>query len=287
MTELIHPSAIVDRRARLGRDVVIGAFSVVGAGATLEDGVEIGHHVVLEGRVVLGDHAKVGHASIVGAEPQDLKFRSDTNSGVRIGPRTVLREHVTVHRATAPDGWTEIGADCLLMSSSHVAHDCRLGDGVILINYAGISGHCQIDDRATIGGLTGLHPFTRVGEHAYVGGVAKVVSDVPPYVLADGTPATARSINVIGLRRAAMVPAERRALQDAFRILYRSGHTPAAALARLRDELGHSPAVAKMIAFVAASKRGICHAPRRGDLAEAAGRTDTAGVGAGDDGGVH
>jgi UDP-N-acetylglucosamine acyltransferase len=270
MPELIHATAVVDPGARVGRGVVIGAYSIVSAGAILGDGVELGHHVVLEGTVELADRVKIGHGSVVGAPPQDLKFRDSTPSGVRIGARTVLREHVTIHRATTREGWTEIGADGLIMSTSHVAHDCRIGHGVIVINYGAIAGHCEVGDRATIGGIAGLHPFTRIGESAYVGGAAKVVSDVPPYVLVEGMPATARGINVIGLRRAGMAPAERRALQEAFRILYRSGLAPASALPRLRDECGSSPAVAKLIEFVAASKRGICHAPRHGEAVDVA-----------------
>jgi len=113
---------------------------------------------------------------------------------VRIGEGTVLREHVTVHRATTPEGWTEIGSDTLVMGLAHVAHDCRLGDHVIVINYAGLTGHCQVGDRATIGGLTGFVPFTRVGRGAYVGGMAKVNADVPPYMLVDGQPATVRTV---------------------------------------------------------------------------------------------
>jgi UDP-N-acetylglucosamine acyltransferase len=259
---VIHASALVDPRARLGRAVTVGAFSVVGPDVALDDAVELGHHVVLEGRLEVGARARIGHGSVIGGAPQDLKFEPETRSGVRIGSGTVIREHVTIHRATAADGWTEVGPDCLLMGGSHVAHDCRLGAGVILINYAGLSGHCEIGDRATIGGLTGLHPFTRVGEHAYVGGVSKVASDVPPYMLVDGIPATARGVNVIGLRRAGMPPRDRRALQHAYRILYRSGLAPHRALERIRDELGDHGPVQQLIGFVVASRRGICGPPR-------------------------
>ena len=269
MPELIHSSASVDRTARIGQGVTIGAYSIVGPDVTLGDDVEIGHHVVLEGTVVLDAGARIGHGSVVGAPPQDLKYREGTVSGVRIGRRTVLREHVTVHRPTTPESWTVIGADALLMSSSHVAHDCRVGDGVIMINYSGLGGHCDVGDRATIGAYSGVHPFTRIGEYAYIGGIGKVVSDVPPYLLVDGNPVTARGVNVIGLRRAGMPPAERRAVQDAFRILYRSGLAPASALDRMRHELGTSPAVRRLIAFVETSKRGICHAPRGDAGAEA------------------
>jgi UDP-N-acetylglucosamine acyltransferase len=261
MTESIHPTAVVDPRARLGRDVRIGAYSIIGAEVTLEDACEVGHHAVVESLVILGAQSRIGHGAIVGAEPQDLKFRDGTVSGVRIGPRTVIREYVTIHRATTPGGWTDIGADCLVMASSHVAHDCRLGDGVIVINFAGIAGHCEIGHHATIGGLTGLHPFTRVGEYAYVGGFSKVVTDVPPYFLVDGVPATARGVNVVGLRRAGMPPADRRALREAYRILYRSGLSPQRALERMREEVGRSEPVGRLIDFIVASRRGICGPP--------------------------
>jgi UDP-N-acetylglucosamine acyltransferase len=257
MSDLVHPSAIVDPRAQLGAGVRVGAYCVIGADVVLEAGVEIGHHVVLEGRVTLGPRVKVGHGSVLGGAPQDLKYREGTPSGVRIGEGTVIREYVTVHRSTRPEGWTEIGRDCLVMGLSHVAHDCRLGDGVIVINYAGITGHCEIGDRATIGGLTGLVPFTRVGTHAYVGGMAKLTADVPPYVMVEGQPATARAINVIGLRRAGMAAADRRALQDAFRILYRSGLAPARAVERIREEIPATEPVVRLLDFVRGSRHGI------------------------------
>jgi UDP-N-acetylglucosamine acyltransferase len=258
MSDAIHPSAIVDPRARLDADVRVGAFSVIGPEVTLESGVELGHHVVLEGRVALGPRVKVGHGSVLGGVPQDLKYKEGTPSGVRVGAGTVIREYVTVHRSTRADGWTEIGRDCLVMGLSHVAHDCRLGDGVIVINYAGITGHCEIGDRATIGGLTGMVPFTRVGAHAYVGGMAKLTADVPPYVLVEGQPATARAINVIGLRRAGMTPADRLSLQSSFRLLYRSGLAPARAVERIRQDVPATEPIRRLLDFIArATRHGI------------------------------
>lgn len=272
MTDGMHPTAVIDRRARLGARVRIGAYTVVGPEAVLGDDVELGHHVVLEGRVELGARVRVGHGSILGGVPQDLKFKEATPSGVRIGARTVLREHVTVHRATAPEGWTEIGCDTLVMGLAHVAHDCRLGDGVIVINYAGITGHCQIGDRATVGGLTGMVPFTRIGMAAYVGGMAKVNADVPPFMIVDGQPATVRGVNVIGLRRAGMPPAERRALQAAYRLLYRGGLAPKRALDRVREEVPPCQPVTELIRFIeGATRHGICGPPRAG---EGTGTTD-------------
>lgn len=257
MTE-IHASAVVDKSATLGADVRVGAFCVVGPETTLGDGVELGHHVVLEGRVVLAARVKVGHGAVLGGLPQDLKFKAGTPSGVRVGEGTVIREYVTVHRSTRPEGWTEIGRDGLVMAMSHVAHDCRVGDGVIIINYAGITGHCEIGDRATVGGLTGMVPFIRVGTHAYVGGMAKLNADVPPYVIVEGQPATARGINVIGLRRAGMAPGDRRTLQDAYRILYRSGLAPGRAVARIREELPMTVPVQTLLQFIdGATRHGI------------------------------
>ncbi|HEX5813908.1 MAG TPA: acyl-ACP--UDP-N-acetylglucosamine O-acyltransferase [Methylomirabilota bacterium] len=264
MTE-IHPSAVIDKSATLGADVRVGAFCVVGPEVTLADGVELGHHVILEGRVALGPRVTIGHGAVLGGQPQDLKFKAGTPSGVRVGEGSVLREYVTVHRSTQPEGWTEIGRECLVMAMSHVAHDCRLGDGVIVINYAGITGHCEIGDRATVGGLTGMVPFTRIGTHAYVGGMAKLNADVPPYVIVEGQPATARGVNVIGLRRAGMAPEARRALQDAYRLLYRSGLAPARAVARIREELPMSEPVRTLLEFIeGAHRHGIVGPPREG-----------------------
>lgn len=276
--DLIHPTAVVDPRASLGARVRIGAFVVVGAEAVLADEVEIAHHAVLEGRVTLGPGVKIGAGAILGSMPQDLKFRPDTPSGVRIGAGSVVREYVVIHRATAPEGWTEIGRECLVMAMSHVAHDCRLGDGVVVINYAGITGHCVIGDRATVGGLSGMVPFTRVGPFAYIGGLSRVVADVPPYMMVVGQPATVRGVNVIGLRRAGMAPADRRLLQDAHRILYREGLAPRRAVERIRETLPATPAIATLLDFIAEARRGICGPPGHDDEAGLA----VSGRGAGD-----
>lgn len=255
--ERIHPTAVVDPGARLAAGVGVGAYSVVGPEVELGPGCEVGHHVVLEGRVKVGAGSRIGHGSIIGAPPQDLKFREGTPSGVRVGASTVIREYVTIHRATREEGWTEIGDECLIMSTSHIAHDCRLGNRVIVINYAGLTGHVEVEDGATVGGLTGIHPFTRVGSYAYIGGCSKVVQDVPPAIVADGAPATARAVNVLGLRRAGVDAETRRQLQAAFRILYRSGLTPRSAVERIRAELAPAPLVSHLAEFVAASRRGI------------------------------
>jgi len=262
VTTLIHPTAIVDPKAVLARGVRVGPFSVIGPEVTIEANVEIGNHVTLEGRVALGAGVKIGHGAVLGGVPQDLKFKDGTPSGVRVGARTVIREYVTIHRATTPEAWTDIGRDCLIMAMSHVAHDCRIGDHVIVINYAGITGHCVVEDRATVGGLTGIIPFTRMGTYAYLGGCAKLTADLPPFMLADGAPATVRGVNVVGLRRAGVSAEIRRTIQDAHTLLYRSGLAPRGAVERIREEIPANPYIDRLIDFIGATRRGICGPPR-------------------------
>jgi UDP-N-acetylglucosamine acyltransferase len=257
----IHPTAIVEPGAELAAGVVVGPYSVIGSSVTIGPGSEIGAHVVLEGRVRLGARCRVGHGALIGGVPQDLKFREGLPVGVSVGDDTVIREYVTVHRATHEGQDTRIGSRCLVMVSSHVAHDCVVGDEVIIINYAGLTGHVTVEDRATIGGLSGIHPFTRIGTYAYIGGMAKVTQDVPPFVIADGIPATARGVNVIGMRRGGVDGEGRRQVRTAFRILYRSGLAPAAAVARIKAELGGHPLVARLVGFIEDSKRGIVPPP--------------------------
>jgi UDP-N-acetylglucosamine acyltransferase len=271
----IHPTAVVAPGASLGAGVSIGAFSVIGPQVALGDGAVVGHHAVLEGRLDLGPRVHVGHGTVLGGLPQDLKFDPDTPSGVRIGADTVIREQVTIHRATKPGAWTEVGARCLLMAQTHIGHDCRVGDGVILTNFSALGGHCEIDDFVTISGYGGLPQFTRIGTFAFLGGYSKLEGDLPPYMLANGIPATVRGINNVGLRRAGMSPGDRRVIKEAYRILYRSGLAPGAALERLRREVPATAAIERLIAFVAtATRRGICAPPR--------GWRDSAGAPAGD-----
>jgi UDP-N-acetylglucosamine acyltransferase len=258
----IHPTAIVDPEATLGPGVRIGAFSVVGPDVVLDADVEIGNHVTLEGHVRLDRAVRVGHGAVLGGAPQDLKFKPGTRSGVRVGAGTVLREYVTIHRATTADGWTEIGRNCLVMAMSHIAHDCRLADDVIVINYAGITGHCSIGERATVGGLSGVLPYTRIGAYAYLGSCGKLNADLPPFMLADGSPATVRGVNVVGLRRAGVSPDVRRAIQHAYRLLYRQRLAPKVALDRIRREVPPGPHIDTLVEFVESARRGLCGAPR-------------------------
>jgi UDP-N-acetylglucosamine acyltransferase len=254
---LIHPTAVVDPRAELAPGVRVGPYAVIGPEVCLGEGVEVGAHAVLEGRVRVAPRARLGHGAVIGTPPQDLKYREGTPSGVSIGEDTVIRELSTVHRATREGRDTRIGRGCLLMATTHVGHDCTVGDHVIMINGSVLAGHVTVEDRVTLGGLSGAAPFTRLGTYAYIGGLSAAGQDVPPFVIARNAPARAFAVNVIGMRRGGIAPADRRAVQKAFRILYRAGLSPRAATARLKSELGGHPLVDQLIAFVESSRQGI------------------------------
>jgi UDP-N-acetylglucosamine acyltransferase len=268
---MIHATAVIDGRAHLDTGVSVGPYSIIGPEARIAAGTEVGAHVVIEGRVSVGARCRIGHGALIGGVPQDLKYREGTPVGVRIGDDTVVREYVTIHRATHEGRDTRVGDHCLVMASSHVAHDCALGDHVIIINYAGLTGHVVVDDHATVGGLTGVRPFVRIGAYAYVGGCSKVVQDVPPFVMVDGAPATARAVNLIGMRRGGIDGEGRRQVKSAFRILYRSGLAPGTAVARIKAELGDHPLVSRLVEFIEASKLGIAPAGTAGMDEEAGG----------------
>jgi UDP-N-acetylglucosamine acyltransferase len=254
----IHPTAVVDPTAQLGPGVRVGPFAVIGPGVCLGEDVEIGPHVVLEGPLELGARCQVYAGAAIGLPPQDLKWTRGTPSGVRIGEGTVVREYVTIHRATTPDGFTVVGRGCYLMAQSHIAHDCQVGDQVIMTGYSALTGFVQVGDRAVVSGMTGIHQFVRIGTLAMVSGCSRIPQDVPPYFIAEGNPVVVRGVNIVGLRRAEVPAAVRLNLQRAYKILYRSGLAPASALERIRSEVEPSAEMEHLCEFIASSKRGIC-----------------------------
>jgi UDP-N-acetylglucosamine acyltransferase len=254
----IHPTAVVHPATELGLGVRIGPYAVLGEGVRVGDGTEIGPHAVLEGRCHIGPRCRVFAGAVIGFPPQDLKFQPRTPSGVRIGAECVIREYATIHRASVEDGWTVVGDGCYLMAASHIAHDCRVGNGVILTGYTGLTGWVEVGDRAVISGLVGIHQFVRIGTLAYVGGCTRLPQDVPPYFLVEGNPARVRGVNIVGLRRAGVPAAARLELQRAYKILYRSGQAIDKAVVRIRAEVPPSPYIDHLLEFIAASKRGIC-----------------------------
>jgi UDP-N-acetylglucosamine acyltransferase len=260
----VHPSAIVSPQARLGRDVSIGPYAVVEEGTVIGDGCEIRAHAVVKRGTRLGEGDRVHEGAVLGGEPQDLSFGGQ-ETGLVIGERNVIREGVTIHRSTKEGGTTVVGSDCFLMAYTHVAHDCRLGDRVVMANNVMLAGHVEVADRAFLGGGAAVHQFCRVGRLAMIGGVAKVVQDCLPFVITDGHPARARGLNVVGLRRAGVGAPQLRTLREAYRLLVRSGLRLEPALERAASL--QDPMVDEMIAFVRGSKRGFAHA-RRGTADE-------------------
>lgn len=251
----IHPLALVDPEARLGADVSIGPFSIV------EAGVEIGDRCVLESRVVvkqgtiLGSDNHVFEGAVLGGLPQHVRVPARTGQ-VRIGSHNTLRENVTVHRALEPDHTTTIGDHNLLMVAAHIAHDCRVGDQTIFANNAMLAGHVTVEDRAFLSGNVAVHQFCRVGQLAMVGGLARVVKDVPPFMLVDGGTNYVVGLNTVGLRRNGFGSDDLIQLKAAYRAIYRRGLTWSEILQRLAAEFTVGPAAA-LAPFLAASKRGI------------------------------
>jgi UDP-N-acetylglucosamine acyltransferase len=255
----VHATAIVSPEARLGHDVSIGPYAVVEDGTVIGDGCEIRAHAVVKRHTCLGSGNRVHEGAVLGGEPQDLSFRGQETRLV-IGDRNVIREGATIHRSTKEGGSTVVGSDCFLMAYTHVAHDNRIGDRVILANNVMLAGHVELGERAFLGGGAGVHQFCRVGRLAMVGGNAKVVQDCLPFVITDGHPARARGLNVIGLRRAGVPADQLRTLREAYRLLVRSGLQLEVALGKMASL--QDPLVEEMIAFVRGSKRSFAHAHR-------------------------
>jgi UDP-N-acetylglucosamine acyltransferase len=257
----IHPTAVVHSGVDLADDVRIGPYSIVEEDVTIGVGTHIRAHAVVKRYTTLGADNQVHEGAVLGGEPQDVSFQGGPST-LRIGDRNRIREGVTIHRAGAGRE-TVIGSDCFLTAYAHVAHDCRVGDGVVMANNVALAGHVTIGDRAFLGGGAMVHQFCRVGRLAMVGGMSKVVQDCLPFMITDGRPARARGLNVVGLRRAGIPASQVRALKEAFRLLLRSSLPLEAALQRLAA-IG-DPLVDELADFARTSKRGFAHAGRGGD----------------------
>ena len=257
MSTEVHPSAIVDRRARLGEGVTVGPYSVLGPSVEVGEGTWIGAHVVLDGRIRIGRNNRIFHFASLGAPPQDKKYKGEDTT-VEIGEGNTIREYVTINRGTSQDvGVTRLGNDNWIMAYVHLAHDCQVGSQTILANVTQLAGHVTIGDWAILGGNTLVHQHVHVGAHAFTGMGAALAQDVPPYVMAAGAPAEPVSINKEGLRRRGFSPETIEALKRAYKTLYRKGLALEEAKAALESQAASCPEVREILKFVAASKRGI------------------------------
>lgn len=256
MNERVHPTAIVDSSAQFGADVTIGPGAIVGPHCVLGDGCVIGARAVLEQRVTLGAGVKVGIGSVLGGDPQDLKWQGEDTS-VEIGDRTVIREYATINRGTRHSWKTVVGKDCFLMSYVHLAHDCALGDGVIISNGTQLAGHIRIEDKVTISGLCAVHQFVTIGKHSFIGGSSRVAKDVPPFVKAVGNPVKLYGLNTVGLQRSGFSEETLRELKRAYRLFFNSDLNLSQAMERARADLPPLPDVQHFLAFVEVSGRGV------------------------------
>jgi UDP-N-acetylglucosamine acyltransferase len=256
MPTSIAPQAVVDPKAEIGDDVHIGPFCVIGPNVKIGHGTRLENNVTLMGHVTLGEDNQLFPGVVVGAPPQDLSYRG-SNTQVIIGDHNVFRESVTINRATEKeDGITRVGSHNFLMACSHVAHDCKVGNHIIMANGTLLGGHVHIYDHATLSGGIGIHHFTTVGRYAFVGGLARVIHDVPPFMLAEGHPARPRCINVVALKRNNFSTEAIECLSEAHRLLYRAkvGLDHAREILRTNDKL--VPAVNELLSFIQTQQEG-------------------------------
>ncbi|MBI4864202.1 MAG: acyl-ACP--UDP-N-acetylglucosamine O-acyltransferase [Candidatus Riflebacteria bacterium] len=254
----IHPTAIVDPGARLHRSVEVGPWCVVGPEVTIGEGTILLHNTTVTGRAAIGASNRIGPYAAIGLPPQHI-HDDGSGSSVEIGDKNVIREFVTIHLATKLGGsLTKLGNDNYLMAYAHIAHDCKIGNNVIVANACNLGGHVTVKDRAVLGGMAGFHQFVTVGEFTMVGGASAVRNDVPPYCMVEGNTARLRGLNLIGLKRNGFTADTVRCLKRAYRVLFRSRLTVDQAARDLERELGGWEVVRNLVEFVRTSKRGVC-----------------------------
>ncbi len=261
----IHPTAVVAPGATLSKGVKIGPYAIIGPQAQIGEGVEIGPHVVIDGKTTIGPNAHIFQFASVGADPQDVKYKGEVTS-VEIGENTIIREFVTIHRGTDEGGGlTSIGNNCIIMAYSHIAHDCRLGNGVIMANGATLGGHVVVGNHVVMGGLTAVHQFCHIGDYAFLGAMSGTAKDIPPYVKYWGQRGKLYGLNKIGLKRHGFSRETLQALEKAYNILFKSDLLRSEAIKRVEQEVEPLPEVKNLLEFVKASKRGIPNASLKED----------------------
>lgn len=253
----IHETAVVSPKAELGRDVVVGPYSVINEGATVGDSTVIGAHVLIDKWTTIGKENKIFTGAVIGTESQDLKFMGE-KSFVEIGDGNIIREYVTINRATEPGGTTKLGNNNAILAYCHVAHDCILGSNITISNVTTLAGHVEVEDRAGLGGYVGIHQFVKIGTMSYIGGWSKVVKDVPPFVRVSGTPLKVYGLNSVGLERNGVTSDSRKALKKAYQILFRQGHNVSQAIDKIKSEIESTKEIETFLTFLSGSDRGIC-----------------------------
>jgi UDP-N-acetylglucosamine acyltransferase len=253
----IHQTAVIHPRAEIGVGCDIGPYCVIGEHVVLGDGCKLHSHVVIDGHTTLGKENQIFPFASIGMKTQDLKWQGGSPR-VQIGDRNTFRESVTINCATNNGDVTVVGSDNHILAYSHIAHDARLGDHIIISNVGTLAGHVIVEDHAVIGGLAAIHQFCRVGRMSMIGGCSKVVQDVPPFMIVDGNPGVTRAVNKVGLERNGVSEEVQVALKQAFKLLFREGLTLANASTRIEAELPGLAEVSHLIQFARTSERGLC-----------------------------
>lgn len=257
---MIHPTAIIDPSAHLAADVEVGPYAIIGRHVTIGSGTTVGSHAVIGDWTEIGKNNRIFHQSSVGAPPQDLKYKGE-EAWTRIGDNNMIREFATIHRGTVTGhGETVVGSNNLMMAYSHVAHDCRVGNGVVMANSATLAGHVTVEDNVILGGLVAVHQFATIGAFSMIGGGTLIGLDIPPYMIATSgkRDAKLRGLNLIGLKRRGFSEEAINNLKKAYKTLFMAHLKLPEAIARIRAEITGSPEVDNLLAFIERSQRGIC-----------------------------
>lgn len=254
----IHSTAVVHRQAKIGNNIHIGPGAIIGQHVILKDHVTIGSYAIIEGRTTIGSYTKVFPHAVIGVAPQDLKYKGQ-ESYIEIGQNNNIREFVTIHPGTDTGDKTIIGSNNLIMAYSHVAHNCVVGNHVVMANCSTLAGHVQVHDHAVIGGIVAVHQFTRIGQHVMIGGMSAVSQDIVPFCLFDGNPGKTVTINSLGLQRRGFTEEQRLILKKAHKILFRENLSVPSAIEKIKKELPLNDQIKEILSFIEQSKRGIAH----------------------------
>lgn len=258
MGKEIHPTAIISPGAEIEEGTQVGPFCIINEGAHIRKGTKLISNVVIEGNTEIGENCAIYPFTSLGLPPQDFKYKGE-KTGLRIGNNNTVREYTTIHRASVGgDGVTTIGDNNFLMAYVHVAHDCKIGNSVIMSNVATLAGHVLVEDHAYIGGLVAVHQFTRIGTYAMVGGFSGVGQDIPPYTMASGARAKLFGLNAVGLKRHGFTDPTINDLKKAYKILFREKRTLKDALKKIQEDLPYTDEIKHLVEFIQKNKRGIC-----------------------------
>lgn len=246
----------ISNKAKIGTNVIVGDFTVIKDDVEIGNNVEIGSNVIIDNGARISDNVKLHHGAVISTIPQDLKFAGEVST-LEIGENTIVREYVTLNRGTVVSGKTIVGKNCLLMAYSHVAHDCRVGNNVIIANSGNLGGHVEIDDWAIVGGIVAVHQFVKIGTHSILAGFTKAVKDIPPYIMAGESPMRFEGLNIIGLKRRCFTREQIDGIKEIYKTLYRSGLNISDAVKKIKDSLPMTTEANVILDFISRSTRGI------------------------------